>query len=125
MAAELTMRLSLAAMLCFGIGGGGVYGVRSTTAPNGGLGLVSLYNVSAPAEMEKAARALGGTGSMKFDFPSLNPAAAYADVVAKLKSGELSKPIDMGRSFTPTPFAPFTGVYLKTYETGPLYVPRR
>jgi hypothetical protein len=123
--AEVTVRLILAAMLCFCVGGGGLSGVRGLMAPGGGFGSISLYNVSPPAEMEKAARALGATGSMKFNFPNINPLAAYTDVVAKLKSGELSRPIDMGRGFPLPPMTQFNGATITNYRSVGIFTPRR
>jgi hypothetical protein len=119
------MRIVLATMLCFSLGGGGVYGVQHMAAPGGGGGSINLYNVSPQAEMEKAARALGATGPMKFDFPNINPVTAYADVVAKLRSGELSRPIEMGNRFVFPPITQFNSVKMTNYGSLGLFTQRR
>ena len=119
------MRLIMAAFVCFSVSGGGVYGIRQFAAQNGD-GSFTLNTVKAPAAMEAAARALGATGPMKFDFPNINPAAAYADVAAKLKSGELNQPFATHSPFLSSPMPQFNGAGgMGQFGSAGLNLPRR
>ena len=119
------MRLILAAFVCFSVSGGGVFGIRQIAAQNRD-GSFSLNNVKVPAGMQAAAQALGATGPMKFDLPNINPAAAYADVAAKLKSGELNQPFAARSPFLSSPIPQFNGVGgLRHFGSAGLKIPHR